>query len=180
VFVNFPVKLTANISGHNGNFSRSLILNKGLTVLLGPNGSGKTHILRGLKTSFDAHVSGKKVRFISAGRMGMLEQFRSDFDGHRGSSPRFEAAEYGSKGDSARRHQIETISGDFQTLAERADIYIKVQERLRKLFRRDLLIEWDAGTLKIQFARLDAESKPYSSGREASGLMQRLLCKCSF
>lgn len=169
--MNFPVKLTANISGHNGNFSRSLILNKGLTVLLGPNGSGKTHILRGLKTSFGAHVSGKKVRFLSAGRMGMLEQFRSDFDGHRGGSPRFEAAEYGSKGDSARRHQIETISGDFQTLAERADIYIKIQEHLRKLFKRDLLIEWDAGTLKIQFSRLDAESKPYSSGREASGLM---------
>ena len=167
----FPVKLTANISGHNGNFSRSLILNKGLTVLLGPNGSGKTHILRGLKNSFGAHVSGKKVRFLSAGRMGMLEQFRSDYDGHRGGAPRFEDAAYGSKGDSARRHQIETISGDFQTLAERADIYIKIQERLRKLFKRDLLIEWDAGTLKIQFSRLDAESKPYSSGREASGLM---------
>ena len=168
----FPVKLIANISSHNGDFSRNLVLNKGLTVLLGPNGSGKTHILRGLKNSFGAHVSGKKVRFLSAGRMGMLEQFRSDFDGQRGGTPSYDQANYGSKGDSARRHQIETISGDFQTLAERADILVKIQERLRKLFKRDLLIEWDAGNLKIQFSRLDIAAKPYSSGREASGLMQ--------
>lgn len=167
----FPIKLTADISSHNGSFTRSLVLNRGLTVLLGPNGSGKTHILRGLKGSFGTHVGNKKVRFLSAGRMGMLEQFRSDFDGHRRGAPRFDEAEYGSKGDSARRHQIETITGDYHTLAERADIYVKIQERLRKLFRRDLLIEWDAGTLKMQFSRLDVDSKPYSSGREASGLM---------
>lgn len=168
----FPVKLTANVSSHNGDFSRSLVLNKGLTVLLGPNGSGKTHILRGLKNSFGANVIGKKVRFLSAGRMGMLEQFRSDYDGQRGGTPRYDHASFGSKGDSIRRHQTETISGDFQTLAERADILVKIQERLRKLFKRDLLIEWDAGNLKIQFSRLDIAAKPYSSGREASGLMQ--------
>ena len=42
----FPVHLMANVRSHNGNFSRSLLLNKGLTVLLGPNGSGKTSLLR--------------------------------------------------------------------------------------------------------------------------------------
>ena len=167
----FPVTLTANISSHNGSFNRSFILNKGLTVLLGPNGSGKTHFLRGLKSSFGNHVSGKKVRFLSAGRMGMLEQFRSDFDGYRGGTPNYDSATYGAKGDSARRHQMETLNGDFQTLAERADILIKIQERLRKLFKRDLLVEWDAGNLKMLFSRLDVESQPYSSGREASGLM---------
>nr|WP_232239534.1 AAA family ATPase [Pseudomonas alkylphenolica] len=66
---------------------------------------------------------------------------------------------------------METLNGDFQTLAERADILIKIQERLRKLFKRDLLIEWDAGSLKILFSRIDGQSQPYSSGREASGLM---------
>jgi hypothetical protein len=103
--------------------------------------------------------------------MGMLEQFRSDFDGHRGGTPNYDSATYGSKSDTARRHQIETLTGDFQTLAERADILIKIQERLRKLFKRDLLIEWDAGSLKISYSRLDIDAKPYSSGREASGLM---------
>ena len=169
--MNFPLELTAQINSHNGNFTRKFTLNRGLTVLLGPNGSGKTHLLRGLKQSLSQHMNGKRVRFLSAGRMGLLEQFRSDFDGHRGGSPRYDDATFGSKGDAARRHQMETLNGDFQTLAERADILIKIQERLRKLFKRDVLIDWDGGNLKISFSRLDIEAKPYSSGREASGLM---------
>jgi hypothetical protein len=104
--------------------------------------------------------------------MGMLEQFRSDYDGHRGGLPRYDEATIGSKGDAARRHQFETLNGDFQTLAERADILIKIQERLRKLFKRDVLIDWDGGILKVSFSRLDIEATAYSSGREASGLMQ--------
>jgi hypothetical protein len=103
--------------------------------------------------------------------MGMLEQFRSDYDGNRGGQPNYENATYGGKHEASRRHLMETLTGDFQTLAERADILIKIQERLRKLFKRDLLIEWDAGNLKIAFSRLDADAKTYSSGREASGLM---------
>jgi hypothetical protein len=103
--------------------------------------------------------------------MGMLEQYRSDYDGQRGSTPRYDEATYGSKRDTNRRHQTETLQGDFQTLSQRVDIQIKVQERLRKLFRRDLIIEWDAGSLKVFFNRSDETSAPYSSGREASGLM---------
>ena len=83
----------------------------------------------------------------------------------------YDNATFGSKGDAVRRHHMETINGDFQTLAERADILIKIQERLRKLFKRDILIEWDGGNLKILFSRLDIEGNAYSSGREASGLM---------
>ncbi|TFW17106.1 ATP-dependent nuclease [Duganella callida] len=169
--MSFPIELTAQVQSHNGNFTRKFTLNRGLTVLLGPNGSGKTHLLRGLKNSLGQHVNGKHVRFLSAGRMGVLEQFRSDFDGHRGGSPMYDSATYGSKGDASRRHQMETLTGDFQTLAERADILIKIQERLRKLFKRDVLIDWDGGHLKISFSRLDVDTKPYSSGREASGLM---------
>ena len=170
--MSFPLELTAQINSHNGNFTRKFTLNRGLTVLLGPNGSGKTHLLRGLKESLNQQMNGKRVRFLSAGRMGLLEQFRSDYDGHRGGLPRYDEATFGSKGDAARRHQMETLNGDFQTLAERADILIKIQERLRKLFKRDVLIDWDGGNLKISFSRLDIEAKPYSSGREASGLMQ--------
>ena len=101
----------------------------------------------------------------------MLEQYRSDYNGHHGGEPNFDGAVFGSKGDAERRHRIETLTGDFQTLAQRADILIKIQERLRKLFKRDLLIEWDGGNLKISFSRIDVEGRPYSSGREASGLM---------
>lgn len=169
--MNFPLELTANINSHNGNFTRKLTLNRGLTVLLGPNGSGKTHLLRGLKGGLMQHMGGKHVRFLSAGRMGLLEQFRSDHNGHHGGNPSYDDASFGSKGDAIRRHKMETLNGDFQTLAQRADILIKIQERLRKLFKRDVLIDWDGGNLKISFSRLDIEVKPYSSGREASGLM---------
>jgi hypothetical protein len=103
--------------------------------------------------------------------MGTLEQYRSDYDGNRGGQPRYDQARFGDKGDAKRRHTIETITGDFQTIAERPDILIKVQERLRKLFRRDLLIDWDGGALKASFSRLGTQQHAYSSGREASGLM---------
>lgn len=33
-------------------------------------------------------------------------------------------------------------------------------------------MEWDAGNLKANFARLDTEGNAYSSAREASGLLQ--------
>lgn len=169
--MSFPLELAVNINGNHGHYSRKVILHKGLTVLLGPNGSGKTHVLRALKETLKIHTEGKHVRFLSAGRMGLLEQFRSDYDGYNGGSPRYENATYGNKSDAVRRHQMETINGDFQTLAERADILIKIQERLRKLFNRDILIDWDGGSLKVLFSRLDINSESYSSGREASGLM---------
>lgn len=169
--MSFPISIKAQVNSHNGDFSRDIELQGGLTVLIGPNGGGKTHLLRGLKETLASVTNGKKVRFLSAGRMGLLEQYRSNYDGQRGSVPNYESASFGSKRDASRRHQMETLNGDFQTLSERADILIKVQERLRKLFKRDLIIEWDAGTLKVVFARLDTTSKPYSSGREASGLL---------
>ena len=168
--MNFPFSIKANIDSHNGRFSRDIEIQSGLTVLIGPNGGGKTHLLRGLKQPLTTIINGKKVRFLSAGRMGLLEQYRSDYDGQR-PQPRYEEASFGSKRDTSRRHKTETLNGDFQTLSERADVLIKVQERLRKLFKRDLIIEWDAGNLKVVFARLDTDSKPYSSGREASGLL---------
>lgn len=152
-------------------FERSITIRSGLTVLIGPNGSGKTHLLRAIKNSLPPHVENKKVRFLSAGRIGTLEQYRSDFNGHYGGRPSYNDAAFGSKSDLVRRHNTETLNGDFQTLSERADILVKVQERLRKLFKRDLLIEWDGGTLKAVFARLDSNAQPYSSGREASGLL---------
>jgi len=102
--------------------------------------------------------------------MGMLEQFRSDYDGQRG-TPRYDQVSYGNKDDLSRRHNAETLMSDFQTLAARVDILIKIQERLRKLFKRDIILDWNAGRLTVEFARLDGLSKPYPSSREASGLM---------
>ena len=165
----FPLSITANINSHEGNFSREIELRSPLTFIVGPNGSGKTHLLKGLKGSFNSYTN-KKVRFISAGRLGPLEQYRSNYDQYDRPSEA-DNATHGHKSDSKYRHKIETINGDFHTLSARTDILIKVRERLQKLFKRNIKIDWDAGNLKVSFARLDNGNSYYSSGREASGLL---------
>ncbi|KJZ25408.1 ATP-dependent nuclease [Tritonibacter mobilis] len=166
----FPIHLNLSVPSANGNIDRTVNLNSPLTVLVGPNGSGKTHLMRSLKLELKSHTSGKYVRFLSAGRMGLMEQYRSDFDGQRGASPNYENASYGGKRDSQLRMNFETLNGDFHTLAARPDILIKVSERLRKLFKRDISIFWDSGQLKVEFQHEEYDHS-YSSAREASGLI---------
>lgn len=165
----FPLSITANINSYEGNFSREIELRSPLTFIVGPNGSGKTHLLKGLKESFNSYTH-KNVRFISAGRLGPLERYRSNYDQYD-RPEEADNATHGNKYDSKYRHKIETINGDLHTLSVRTDILIKVRERLQKLFKRNIKIDWDAGNLKVSFARLDNGNSYYSSGREASGLL---------
>ena len=167
----FPIELPFAVENVVGFGQRKIVLHRGMTVFLGPNGAGKTQLLRGIKNALHPHAGGKRVRFLSAGRMGIFEQFRSDYNGYSLQQPQYDTANFGPKGESARRHAMESLNGDFYALAERVDILVKVQERLRKLFGRNILVEWDGGMLKPQFARLDVNSNPYISSREASGLL---------
>lgn len=164
----FPVNLNCLIDSHNVQLNKQVFLNDAFTCILGPNGSGKTHLLRAMKNSIKPLIGQKKATFISAGRIGMLEQYRSDYYGQNHIN--YDGLEFGAKDSIARRHQIETLNGAYQILALRPDILLKIKERLQKLFSRDLIINWDGGILKILFSNLDG-SQPYSSGREASGLM---------
>ena len=167
--MSFPVEILSNIVLPSGSHVRKLNINSGLTVILGPNGAGKTQLMRGMKQSLQQFATGKMVCFVSAGRIGSLESYRSDYDGHRGGVMMYDDAQFGSKGDQQRRHRTETLTGAFQTLAARPDILIKIKERLRKLFKRNIEIRWDAGIIKVFFSHGD--STAYSSGREASGLL---------
>jgi len=153
----FPFDITINLSQSNikGVQNKTIKIYSGLTTFLGPNGSGKTQLLRGLKISLSNHLNGKKIRYVSAGRLSPMEYFRSDTAGY-GSKIQYDDAEFGDKQSLTRRHISETVLGDFATLSERSDVFIKIQERLRKLFNRDLTIEWQAGQLKVFFQELIA------------------------
>lgn len=170
--MDFPAEITINMNQSNiqNIGSKTITVHGGVTTLLGPNGSGKTQILRGLKSAIAPYSSNKKIRYVSAGRLGPMENFRSNYDGRRG-NPLYDNATYGAKDLMQYRHKNETVTGDFATLSERPDILIKVQERLRKLFDRDVRIDWDGGNLKVFFSRVDVEENEYSSAREASGLL---------
>lgn len=168
----FPLNLTAHINSDEGSFEYNLELRSSLTFVIGPNGSGKTHLLKGLRNSFSSYTN-KKVRFISAGRLGNVEQYRSKHNPYVLNDEQYQSqqAQYGDKNYSRLRHEIETIEGDLHTLAERPDILIKVRERLQKLFKRNIKVDWDAGNLKVLFSKLENNNAYYSSGREASGLL---------
>jgi hypothetical protein len=148
----------------------------GLVLFVGPNGSGKSQVLRKLKYKFPRNLfQNKNVRYLSAGRLSPIENFRSDFDGHRGENPNYESASFGGTDWRDRRYNCEVATGDLHTLSLKPDLQIKVSERLRKLFNRDVFINWDAGNLKITFKRTDFSGKPYSSAREASGLLHLIV-----
>jgi predicted ATP-dependent endonuclease of OLD family len=167
----FPLTVVSAMDVAHGEEVRTIILNRALTVIVGPNGGGKTHLLRGLRKGLASSAAGKKVRYLSAGRAWHLEEYRSDYDGHRGHRARYDEARFGTSHDVNRRHNYETLQGDFQTLAVRPDILIKIRERLQKLFARDIYFEWDSAGLRIYFSRTSGNQASYSSGREASGLL---------
>lgn len=170
--MSFPFDIEIHLNAANiANLTPKRIkIYKPITTLLGPNGAGKTQLLRGLKNSLANHRSNKKIRYISAGRLGPLESYRSDYDGQRG-NPNFDGAQYLQPYQLNHRHSNETITGDFGTLSDRPDVLIKVQERLKTLFNRNIRIDWEGGYLKVYLSRNDINSSEYSSAREASGLL---------
>lgn len=168
---NLPLTVVEGRTLAGATTPRSLTIYSPVTVLVGPNGSGKTQFLRGLKQRLGQLANGKQVRFVSAGRIGLMERYRSDYDGQRGSEPNYKDETFGAKREISRRHQTETLEGGFRTLAAKPDVLLEVRERLQKLFGRDIILEWDAGNLKVRFSALTIEDRSYEAAREASGLV---------
>ncbi len=179
--MHFPLELNVNLAvGVTNPFglgaddlpgaTHPIKINEGLTVLIGPNGSGKTHILRSLQRSGLRLPGGKITRFISAGRIGMMEQWRAILVPYN-DVPDYDNLRVGDFSQRGNRYRNETLDGDYQTLAERPDIQLKVRERLKKLFKRDISLQWDNGNLRIFFSTEETGSKEYSAAKEASGLL---------
>lgn len=143
----------------------SLTLYKGLTFLLGPNGTGKTQTLHSLRDFLQGQT--KKVRYLSSNRIGMMEQCRSQCDQYS-----HNRTDYSFGGQSAKkmRERIETATGDFFTMDARRDVFIKVAERLSVLFKRQVSLRWDEGNLKVFVSHTGAKNE-YSVALEASGLV---------
>lgn len=135
--------------------------------MLAANGSGKTQTLKALRDYLKRQVGQDKVRYLSSNRIGAMEQYRSKVDQYRYTADSYSVGDQEAK---KVRHEIETASGDFFTLDDRKDVYIKVAERLSVLFKRQIFIRWDAGNMKVFFGKSGGNSE-YSVAVEASGLV---------
>jgi len=164
----YPYSLNVKVDKIFGNQNVNITLYSGLTTFVGTNASGKTQTLKALRDNLKRNIGTEKVRYLSSNRIGTMEQYRSKTDQYS----HYTAENYSLGNQKAKsvRHQIETASGDFFTLDDRRDVYIKVAERLSILFGRQIFIRWDAGEMKAFFGKTGSD-KEYSVAVEASGLV---------
>lgn len=57
-----------------------ITLYSGVTIFVGPNGSGKTQTLKKMRDHFKKELEASKVRYLSSNRLGEMEQYRSRVD----------------------------------------------------------------------------------------------------
>lgn len=163
-----PREFDLSLSDIFGGGTLSVTIHEGITTFVGPNGSGKSKVLRELKNTLRKRAEGK-VLLLPAGRLRPLEAKRVvDRTGH------VEPDQYGNVDLTLREDlndrwaDIETVKAVFNRISERVDIQIKVAERLRSLFGREIRLDWQRGELQVFFSRGGEE---YPGERESSGLL---------
>ncbi len=161
-----------------------ITLRQGLTVLVGPNGTGKTQALRAvarhlrnLTAEFDEEKRQPKievrlgrpwiVRLVSAGRMAPLEGYRSDISG-TGFQNEAVPATVARSQDHVPLHAYESVVGDILALHERPDLRIKVIARLGALLERKVKLTPTTRGIKIDFV---SDETSYLANTEASGVL---------
>jgi hypothetical protein len=161
------------VSSLYGGGTPRVALHPGLTTLVGPNGTGKTMMLRVLADQAERVLSGqlgaKKVRYLASGRSSLVERFRAAIEGpgHRENAD----AAIGNVTFRTQWWKIESVIGDFLALEERADLRLKVEARLQQLFSRSLKLNWTQSGLGISIVPMNG-GKPYPANYEASGILQ--------
>lgn len=165
--MNYPHEIKIKVNNIFGDKEVKITLNSGVTTFVGTNASGKTQTLKEIRNKLKSTIGDDKVRYLSSNRIGTMEQYRSQ------TSPYFYDINDYSVGDQRgkiSRHKIEIANGDFFTMDDRKDVFIKVSERLSVLFNRQIYIRWDAGNMKVYFGKIGS-NKEYSVVVEASGLV---------
>lgn len=163
----YPINLKFKVNNVFGDNDVNITLYSGLTTFVGTNASGKTQTLKVLRNKLKQTFGANKVRYLSSNRIGEMEQYRSKTNQYNYSVDNYTVGDQQAK---KIRQQIETSTGDFFTMDERKDVYIKVAERLSVLFNRHIFIRWDAGKMQVFFGE-NGNEKEYSVVAEASGLV---------
>lgn len=161
--------------GFRGGQPFALPLYRPLTVILGPNGTGKTRLLRLLAVQLrnDANPAlgspqGKGVVFLAAGRAAPFEDFRSFVRNPGSGIPPAEGASIGSEGYVSSALGFESLTGPFLRLQARPDLALKVRARLQAHFGLSLSLKWANSGLRPRFLR---GPTAYDANTEASGIL---------
>jgi hypothetical protein len=143
----------------------------GINTLLGPNGSGKTRALRGIKSALDSSglISGRKVHFLAAGRSSPLEVYRAAVN-QPGMANSSDAA-VGHANHRRQWWQFESVTGVLLALDARADLRLKIEARLQQLFDRSVRLSWSQEGLNVRILPLNG-GPAYAANYEASGILQ--------
>lgn len=158
-------KFTIEVPSIYKNDVVTINLTRGINVFIGPNGSGKTQVLKALKRELQRQK--KAVRYLSSNRIGTMEMYRS-----RTNQFNYDSNDYtvGDKRVQLSRLEVETATGDFMSMDAEHDLYIKVATRLSALFNRKVYLRWDSGNLKVYFEKVGSGGE-YPVTVEASGLV---------
>jgi predicted ATPase len=168
----WPISLKYPLVDNLGTIA-TIKVGPGITVLVGPNGSGKTRALRAIKSQLMSenllNANNRKVHFLSTGRSSPLESYRSSSNSPHGVDTNNAAV--GNIGYMDNWWNFESITGDLMVLDRRPDLKLKIEARLQQLFDRSVELKWSQSGMIIRMTSVTS-GDGYPANHEASGILQ--------